>query len=212
MIFKKASLLLTLLFLCACQTVPKITPETSSQQEWKQDNAAFIESRARLAQLNEWSYSAKVGIKSATVNEVANMVWHYSDQSNSVRLFGPLGMGAIKIEFDQFGVVLSDGSGVRHRGGSAQDLLTKIVGWPIPIDALGHWLHVLPSPGAVYRYQLDEANLNVAVLEQLGWQIVYSAYRDYGKSMPLPRKIMAKRTLPDDSVITIKLITKTWTL
>ena len=63
-----------------------------------------------------WRYSAKVGISTPVAREQANLVWQFADQSNQVRLFGPLGVGAIKIEFDQYGVVLSDNRSVLHRG------------------------------------------------------------------------------------------------
>lgn len=215
MTLSKGYLFLALLFLSACQTMPTSQPVADDVDLWRQDSVYFDATKARLDVLNKWRYAAKVGISSESVREVANLVWAFSDQANDIRLFGPLGLGAVNLQFDQYGVVLSDNSGVRHRGDSAQELLTDIVGWPIPIDALTHWLHVLPNPDSVYRYQLNETATEVTVLEQLGWQIEYSSYRLYGKegsAVLLPRKIVATKALPNSSTLTIKLITKSWEL
>lgn len=208
----KISVFLSIILLSACQTLPKSKPLADSGQ-WLQDQAYFDAAEARVGALNQWRYSAKMGITTPTLSEVANIVWSFDDQANDVRLFGPLGIGAVTLQFDQYGVVLSDNSGVKHRGDSAQALLTKIVGWPIPIDALNRWLHVLPKPGSVYRYQLNESGSEVTTLEQLGWQIQYSSYRVYGEAGDaalLPRKIIASKELPDQTTLKVKLITKSW--
>jgi len=166
------------MFLSACQSLPQPT-ETDSKVNWL-NGADFFEQRSRQAQQQvAWRYSAKVGISAPDLREQANLVWTYRDQANDVRLFGPLGIGAVKLQFDEFGVVLSDNKGLLHRGKNAEQLLTRIVGWPIPIEALRSWIFVLPDNGSAFRYQLDE-NQQVMVLEQLGWSIEYSSYREYG--------------------------------
>lgn len=207
-------MVLTALLVSACQSVPK-PPDVKSA--WL-DSPDYFSARSKQAiDQASWRYAAKVGIAAPQVKEQANLVWRFRDQANSVRLFGPLGVGAIKLEFDDYGVVLSDNKGLLHRGQSAEELLTSIVGWPIPIDALSSWIFVLPAKEAAFRYQLDE-NKQLKLLEQLGWLIEYSAYKDYnGRTMP--RKIVATKKLPQslklnssdaESEIVVKLITKSW--
>ena len=220
---------LLIAFLAACQNLPK-TPNTQAEVNWRSNSDVFVD-RQQFAQEREtWQYSAKVGLSTPKLNEQANLIWEFTDQANSVRMFGPLGVGTIKLQFDEFGVVLSDNKGVLHRGDSAEQLLTHIVGWPIPIDALSSWMFVLPAPGAAYRYALNE-NRQVERLEQLGWLIQYSDYRNYqGQSMP--RKIIASKTLSPSKKrstankrratvgrknathqqVVVKLITKSWKL
>lgn len=205
------------LVLSACQTTSK--PVAKPEIEWLGDTDFFSEKLALASTQNVWRYAAKVGVTTPRAKEQANMVWHFSDQANNVRLFGPLGAGAVRLEFDRLGVVLSDQKGVLHRGNSAEELLTRIVGWPIPIDALRYWLFALPNPEEPYRYQLDAAGY-VSVLEQQGWQIEYSAYKDYGGNgvsdetsvakHRLPRKLIASKQLEDQQVVVVKLITKSW--
>jgi len=206
-------MLLLAIFTTACQTLPEprvVEPEI----EWFDDEAYFVPRIDSTAQQTTWRYSAKVGISSPEVREQANLVWEYRDQANEVRLFGPLGVGAIKLQFDEYGVVLSDNKGLLHRGDSAEQLLTRIVGWPIPIDALSSWIFVMPATQSSFRYQLDD-DQQIKRLEQLGWSIEYSAYKYYGDQL-MPRKIVATKILPFDSddqadkQIVVKLITKSW--
>ena len=225
----KVFLLMCLLLLSACQTTLQTTgkspPVASDASKWLQSDAYFELKRAQFDLLNGWQYTAKIGISTPTVNEVANIVWNFkarlevsSDfdskaQSNVVRLFGPLGIGAVSLQFNAESVVLLDNAGVKHFGDNAQELLTEIVGWPIPIDSLRMWLFALPNPDAVFRYKLDSSGNDIIALEQAGWQINYSAYRLYGEagtSTRLPRKITATKILPDGTKLVVKLITKSW--
>lgn len=209
--YNKSLVVAVALLLSACQTIPG--PVLNPESGWRRDEAYFDATKLKLEALKQWRYTAKIGITTPVVREVANMVWEFSDQSNDIRLFGPLGIGAVNLQFDQYGVMLSDNSGAQHRGHSAQDLLTDIVGWPIPIDALSSWLHVLPDSTAVYRYKLNQAATELTTLEQLGWQIKYSSYRLYGggdSAVMRPRKITATKVLPDKSKLIVKLVSKSW--
>ena len=202
--------------LSACASIPQESdpisppqPATANlEQGWYSERDPF-DVNNQLSTV-EWRYSAKVGLSSDSLREQANLVWQYVDQKNNIRLFGPLGVGAIKIEFDRTGVQLSDNKGVLHRGSSAQQLLTDIVGWPLPIDALSHWLFVQPDLTLPYQYRLNEDG-QVASIRQLGWQIDYSNYRQYDDQL-LPRKLSAYKQFTNDEhgAVTVKLITKSW--
>lgn len=142
------------------------------------------------------------------------MIWQHQDQANKVRLFGPLGAGAVELEFDEYGVQLSDSKGIMYTGHSAEQLLTEIIGWPIPVEALTHWLFVVPLPNEPFRYRVNQAD-QVSLIQQLGWEISYSDYRDYGagnNAGRLPRKLTAIKNLGDEKQQTVKvrLITQGW--
>lgn len=194
-----------LLSLSACQHKVAVQPPVN---EWLHDTGRFEQARQQSAELHSWRYTAKVAISTPQLREQANLVWQFRDQSNNVRLFGPLGAGAVKVDFDQYGVQLSDNKGVLYRGDSAAQLLQQITGWPIPVEALSYWLFVQPLPEHGFRYQLDELG-DVALIEQSGWQIAYSDFRDYGQSHRLPRKLTARKPLGDDTIM-VKLVTKGW--
>ena len=197
------------LSLAACQTtMPKVTAAPSVI--WQADQGYFEQPGRELSQRQKWQYSAKIGLTIGPRSEQANLVWHYRDQSNEVNLYGPLGAGAVKLHFDQYGVELSDNKGNLHRGNSAERLLSEIVGWPLPIDALSYWLFVMPAPDAAFQYALDQQQ-QVISIRQLGWQIDFRDYRPYGEQM-LPRKLTATRRVGKNpgELVEVKLITKGW--
>ena len=178
--------------------------------EWRSDRQYFAESKLSLHSLSKWQYRGKVGLTTSKLHEQASLNWEFHDQGNAIQLFGPLGVGAVKIEFDQYGVQLIDNKGRVHRGHSAQALLTDIVGWPIPIDALSQWLFVLPAPGSTFQYRLNESR-QVASIRQLGWQIDYADYRQYADRL-LPRKLTAFKQFEasEQGAVTVKLVTRSW--
>ncbi len=207
-------MLATLVLLSACQH--QVKPSEPIPGVWLSDAAYFAEHSARRSQAESWRYAAKIGLTTPMLREQANLVWQYSQAAqakpkNEVRLFGPLGVGAVRMQFDEKGAVLFDQKGRPHYGDSAELLLNRIVGWPIPVDALSSWLFSMPSSAAPFRYQLGD-DQHLAVLEQLGWRIEYSAYRDYSGEL-MPRKIVASRDLPatkgqKGGTIIVKLVTK----
>lgn len=197
-----------LLGIAACQTAPKKPAESVSERNWLSDSNYFKQRLLDYQQTQGWRFSAKVGIKTPQLQEQANLVWQFADQSNDVRLFGPLGVGSVKLEFDQYSVQLKDNKGLLHRGVSAQELLTKIVGWPIPVDALSYWLHGLPSSKGPHQYQLNEINELVG-LKQFGWAIKYAGYQEY-QGRRLARKLTATKQVSPEQSISVKLVTKSW--
>lgn len=203
-----AYLLCLLLTLSACQST-RLTPkqELIDDQQWiVGGNRPY---QAQWPELKFWKYAAKVGIHTPRLREAASLTWAFANESNVVRLFGPLGAGAVKLEFDKYGVQLSDSKGVVHQGDNAEQLLTNLVGWPIPIDSLSFWLAAQPAPNAVYRYRLDEQG-RLSGLEQFGWIITFADYREYAGHL-LPRKVGAvKKNDGEQAQVSVKLVAKAW--
>lgn len=200
--------------LAACQTAPPTSPADNGAR-WYRDGQIFSPQIEALRASSNWQYSAKVGLTINGQSEQANLIWKYHDQSNQLRLFGPLGSGTVKLSFDEYGVQLIDNKGRIYTGDAAagrdaQQLLTEVVGWPLPINALAYWLFVQPAPGSRFEYQKDNGN-KVTALRQLGWQIEYLDYRDYAGQL-LPRKITASRAFADPSLgeVKVRLISKAW--
>jgi outer membrane lipoprotein LolB len=198
--------------LAACASQPKVvssTPELATS-EWRSDRQHFAKVAKKLVDMPFWRYSGKIGLRSNSIKESANVVWQMSEQSNDVRLFGPLGMGAVKLEFDQYGVQLSDNEGVVHQGMDAQTLLTDIIGWPLPIDALSRWLFLQPDLTQAFQYRLNGFG-QLDAIRQFGWQINYRDYREYN-GRQLPRKLAAEKYFDNTKLgaVSVKLITKEW--
>jgi len=198
------------LILVGCQMVPD-SGSNQQDNDWQSSKVFFQQAYQKHADLQQWRYSAKVGVTTPESKEQANLVWTFDPQKNNiVRLYGPLGIGAIKIEFNDQQVTLSDRKGVLHRGDNAQRLLERIVGWTIPVDALHYWVFSLPMPSQRYEYKLDEQG-QLSALRQLGWEIDYSSYREYkGGHTPFARKVIAKKQVSDEQTVAVTLVTRGW--
>jgi len=211
-IFYRGSLLLMVVLLTACESVPK-GKQSTQIESWLTNADFFNQAYQAHSQRTQWRYSSKVGVVTPQESNQANMVWLFDSDAvsaNNVRLFGPLGIGAIRIEFDEQRVQLSDKNGVLHQGRSAEELLRRIVGWSIPVEALEYWLFSLPQPNQKYVYQLDDQQ-QLAVLKQFGWEVYYSGYREYYKGEGLlARKIVAKKQVTPEQDVKVTLITKSW--
>jgi len=208
--FKKAWLLIALLSVVGCQSIPS-SGDGSIDEGWKSDRAFFNDAYQDHAALSHWRYSAKVGVSTPESKEYANMIWTFDpEQNNTVRLYGPLGIGAIKIEYNDQRVTLSDRKGVLHEGYSAERLLEQIVGWTIPVEALHYWVFSLPMPNREYQYQLNDEG-QLSTLRQFGWDIDYSNYRDYKDGFaPFSRKVVAKKQVTDEQAVVVTLVTRGW--
>lgn len=213
---KLLAILCAALFISACQTLEKGATESSKDagsENWLSDTAYFSQRQQRINSLHSWRVRAKVGVVTPQQRQQATLVWQFSDQANQVRLFGPLGVGAITLDFDENGAQLIDNKGRVHQGASAQALLTRIVGWPIPMQALSYWLFALPQPNAFYNYQLNDLG-QLSELRQFDWQVSYKDYQNPIKDqeLSLARKITATKEMPNGEQVMVKLISKAWRL
>lgn len=205
-------LILLLIVMSACQPKKIIIEDDEKITQWRSDRQIFSLNRSLNDAKHAWEYQARIGLKTNNGNEQANLIWKHAKQNNKLRLFGPLGMGTIKLNFDQFGAQLIDSKGNIHRGLNAGVLLNDIVGWPLPIDALGEWLFMLPDHEFVYQYRLN-ADGQLESIRQLGWQVDYKDYRLYSGQL-LPRKITAHTQFSNAELgeVTVKLVAKFWQL
>lgn len=196
--------------LAACQTAPKSPAEP--KEGWSNESVLFEKHRAWRTSFNQWELSAKVGIRVGEVRESANLVWRANGDAHQMRLFGPLGAGATRLEFDADSAILKDSKGRVYRDSDAENLLYRVVGWPIPLTNLQEWVFALPVEQNYYQYIAEGGQLQV--LEQAGWRIEYSSYKPYMIGAPnLPRKITATKTADFDGqkqVVTVRLIVKSW--
>lgn len=211
---KPLAVLAVSLLLSAC---PSVHHEQVVRDGWQTDPSVFAERFDWHKGVKAWKLTAKIGISTPEIKESANLVWQVNGDSNVMRLFGPLGVGSIRIEFDQSGVTLVDSKGRTHKGQSAESLLTRITGWPIPVDALRYWLFVVPAPDSAFQYAVADESLAdspVVSIDQRGWQIDYSKFQAASTYKPeLPRKIVAIKTalLGDvEQTAKVRLIVKSW--
>ncbi len=168
-------ILLTGLILAGCSASPPTPPTTSS---WEQQQQA-------LHEVQNWTLSGKIGFRTPSDSQSANLKWMQHQQQYQIDIRGPWGQGGASI-YGEPGAVTVDASGEGiFRGSSPDALLAEHLGWELPISQFYWWIRGLPAPGGHQNMLLE--NNRLSQLKQAGWDIEYLTYYD---GIPnLPRKL-----------------------
>jgi outer membrane lipoprotein LolB len=116
-------ILLSLIFflLSSCATVSTIQPQNpKASQHWRLQGKIAMEDNGKM--------------------ETASLDWQQNYQQYQIRIFGPLGLGAVELNGDSQGVALTDNKGQLHQAASVEALSQQILGYPLPINDLVFWL------------------------------------------------------------------------
>jgi outer membrane lipoprotein LolB len=162
-------LLLILLLITGCATAPVAV------QRPPQADAPF-------------AFNGRVAVKQGEQRNSAGVRWVHSAAADEILLLAPLGQTMALIHRDAQEVTL-DASGKRYTAQDMETLMQQVLGWQLPLSGLVHWVTALPSPDGESRIE-REANGQVSLLLQQGWEISYSRYAaDTPDALPLRLKL-----------------------
>jgi outer membrane lipoprotein LolB len=147
--------------LAACASVPPSVPTTVAAAT---DEAFAIDGRL----------SARQGAQAIT----AGFEWTHATPRDELVVATPLGQTLAELEGDasvpRVEVRLADGR--REEARDWSDIMTRNVGFALPMTWLGAWVRGVPHADAPHSVELDAAG-RVRHLRQNGWEIAY-AYAD----------------------------------
>ncbi|HEV2614286.1 MAG TPA: lipoprotein insertase outer membrane protein LolB [Gammaproteobacteria bacterium] len=109
-----------------------------------------------------WRVQGKIAMQDQGRAETASLDWQQNVQNYQIRIFGPLGIGAVEINGNPQGVELIDSKGQIHQAASAELLSQQILGYPLPIADLVYWLK------------------GVKTKHHHGWTVHYLSYHQNG--------------------------------
>lgn len=163
-------------------TAPRPLPD-DRERAWK-------DMRAELEALERWRAEGRLVVRTGSEGGQARFAWReYGEGRFSLRLSGPWGQGAARLEGGQGRAELLAADGRRFAGPDARELLLTVYGWDIPVNALRQWLVGLPTEGATR--ELDRFG-RVASLQWRGWALEYRRYRQH-RELDLPALLVARR-------------------
>jgi len=172
--------------------------------------------------LNVWRARGKFSYQSSDASESGNFDWRQDNDAYEVRLFGPLGLGTVKLSGHPHFVQLSRGKDTIESSYPRQ-LLFDTTGMDIPIEYLAKWMTGQTATNGkathlVYDPQQVQGPRNQSQLKQFsesGWLIHYSEYQSIPIANPsvladhssfyLPSKITLEK-----GDIKIQLVTRSW--
>ena len=181
---------------------------TNSDIDVPQDMPAFNQQQIqpKLMNISSWKISGVIGIKYNDKADSANYIWQQKGADFYIKIYGPLGVGAVEINGDNNSVVLTDSDGKKTTSDNVENLLNQKLGWSVPVNGLVYWVKGITQPNTQKQTKYDQQNL-LENLQQDGWDIDYKNYKLVDGKYPLPSKVFMTR---DD--ITIKVIIKSWEL
>ena len=166
-------------------------------------HAPLVAHKAQMNALTSWKLSGALAAKNKRKGWTATIDWQQQGMNSyQMRLFGPLGSGAILIERNKGLVTYTDGP-KKITSNQADTLMQKEMGIQLPINNLYYWVGGIPAPGPVQSATHDQNN-HLASLKQSGYTIDYLDYTSIN-GYDLPTKIRL-----EGSDILLKLIIKRW--
>jgi len=160
----------------------------------------------QVAALAAFHAEGRLAYRNAEEGMNANFSWDNSPNGFALRLSGPFGAGAVRIEFRDGRLLVSNRG--HEELDEAQDpslVLFQHTGLWLPVDAFAYWVTGIPMPGPQFDYQLNPQQ-QLAQLQQDGWTVAYTRYTQVGE-LWLPDRL----TLTRDA-IRIRLVIDRWAL
>lgn len=152
-----------------------------------------------------WRITGAFSFKEPGRADVANFRWTQLGRNNySIQMSSSLSVYNIMLDSKYGGVTLWASGHHPVQGKSPEALLKREVGWSIPISAMRYWVRGIPAPGK-FQAKYDEFG-HVTELQQKGWDIQFSKYRNFTTS-DVPR--LLKMRYPARQ-IQLKVAIKTW--
>lgn len=185
---------LGLLLLQGCTRTPPAAPVS-----WQQHSTS-------MAALEHWYLEGKLGYRTAADAGTARLSWRQAPQWAEVSLSGPFGAGSAHIRTDPEGAVLRQPGAAELRAASGEALSRELLGWELPVSELRDWVRGIPFRGAPVEAMHFDALGRLERLQQDGWELAFSDYRDTDAGF-LPGRIDA-----DDGHVRIRLVIKSWRL
>ena len=145
-----------------------------------------------LETLREWRMDGKLGFRSPEKNGSAWINWVQRHDAYDLRLTGPFGASATRIQGDSNFAVLSQSGRDDVYASSGEELSEWLFGWQFPVAQLVSWVKGLPADAPPpEKIATTPAGL-LDSLQQQGWTLRYSHYRQEG-AWVLPGRIQGEK-------------------
>lgn len=169
-----------------------------------------LEHQRQLQAIGDWQLTGKLGIRTADDSGSASVKWQQQPATYQINLSGPLGQKSMIITGSPGKVRLEQTGESPQEAKTAEALIKKTAGWTLPVAQLAYWVRGVPAPKLRITHLHQNDNGLIERLDQGGWAISYSNYRDQtfnGTNMPLPGKIIAEY-----QDVRLTLVIRTWRL
>lgn len=193
-------LTLASLFLGACASHQPATnhPENKTQTAKSR--------QVDLATIKNWYVKGSIGVKNEQDAWSASIYWKLRNKNNyTLQLFGPAGMGTLKIVSAGNKVTLTNNKNETFNAPSSETLLEQQTGWYLPLSNMYYWVRGIAVPNMPAKTTYDQYH-HLTTLEQQGWDIQYLRYTSVD-GVDLPSKIFMTY-----QKLGVKIVISSWQL
>jgi len=145
-----------------------------------------------LETLRDWRMDGKLGFRSPEKNGSAWINWVQRQDAYDLRLSGPFGASATRIQGDSNFAVLSQSGRDDIYAASGEELSEWLFGWQFPVAQLVSWVKGLPAAEPAPQKIVTAPTGLLESLQQQGWTLQYSNYRQEA-GWVLPGRIEGKK-------------------
>lgn len=136
---------------------------------------AWQQQREQLLGLTQWRANGKVALRSSRGADSASMLWRQQHANSDIRLSGPLGVGATRIQLDAEQIRVTRNGHSEHYSVQQATQLFGELDVALPVAALPYWLRGLPHPATPAQRTLIDGGL-LRELEQDDWLVEYERF------------------------------------
>lgn len=183
----RAAALAAALLLAACATQPLVI-----------DDPDWLRHEAAVAALEDWELQGRLVVRQDGNSDTVNINWRQQDETFDLRLFGSLGLGAVRVWGTPGAVTVEKAGADPVTLPSLAAVTNEYFGYEFPTAELLYWVRGLPAPRAGSN-TLDDNRL-LATLRQkdasgLDWDLSFERYLELegAAGTYLPGQIRALR-------------------
>lgn len=161
---------------------------------------------SEASQAKSWELQGKIAVKTADDKFSTNLYWFHQPLANDLRLTTVLGTTVLTLTTNE-GMATLEVDGKTYHDRSAQDLLTGISGWSIPLDSLPLWITgQIGENDTIVSYNSDGTIKQLISYDpQADWHVSFNSWQLQSGAL-VPKLLTIKR---DD--VQIKIQSNQWT-
>jgi len=193
-----ALLLSLLLLMNACSLTPHVEVDNAVLKRWQVH-------QQKLSQLKNWELRASMAANSEDDGWNARIHWQQRDEVYQLRLHGPMGQGAIRLQGDAQGVTLYTHQKTYHAA-TPEALLNQETDINLRLRHLLFWVRGLPVPELEIQAQNFTPKGQLTQLQQDGWEI------EFGYYSPASDWLLPKRIRLENHAYIAKIAISQWSV
>lgn len=155
-----------LALLGACATPARVVPPSAHAEQH------FVRTGKFALRVSE-PYQADHAVQ-------GGFVWQDENESLMLDLTSPLGATLARISINETGALLRESNGKETRAATAESLVQQVLGAPVPVSVLRHWVRGAPAPAAAVEDVQQDAAGRMSSFTQEGWKVDLGQYDALG--------------------------------